>query len=635
MKFYFLSVILLLSTGCASLIQKKDSDQGSSDSKSGFFGLLSNKDQEENATFRVTDPVPPEIVVPEFDNIPPEISPTVDKWVQYFQGKGREHMERYLARSTRYEKIMKKILRQNDMPEDLIYIALIESGFSPRAISRSAAVGYWQFIRGTGKRYGLNINTFIDERRDPVVATQAAADYFKELYSEFNSWFLSMASYNVGEGRIRREIRKNKTNDFWVLAKKRRIPKETVNYVPKFLAARLIARDPEKYGFKDIPYEPPIEFETVTLQQVVDMRQMADKMNVDYAELKRLNPKYRGEVAPLENGKIVLRVPLGTTEIAMKSALESTMKDLVFIADKGETDVYKVRNGDTLNRIARRFKTSVGLLRELNDFKRRVKLSPGRTIFIPLRESESLQYEKQQMLSRLNNKSSDSSYIENSEKNNAWNNNIENLNVATKVTTDLSYYIVQEGEALPEVALKNNMTMAELMEINSLEEGGVLKAGTQIKVKKLSPDQMEPVMDVNLSNIPNNNQEGIAENKENKENKDTKTEVQQDITKAESNENLTNSLKKHLVKSGENLFKISKKYGVSVNAIKKANNMHRRKSSIKAGSVLIIPGDFKNVNENSEDGSEGNQKNKMNNMNKTDQSEKVEGKSLLGIILYS
>lgn len=679
--------LVLLTSGCNTLLKKSSGASG--DSGVASSGSMTNGGSDQVSTFRATDPVPPELAVPEFENVPDVINPTVEKWVQYFQGKGRDHMERYLARSTRYEKIMKKILRQNGLPEDLIYIALIESGFSPRAISRSAAVGYWQFIRGTGKRYGLQINTFIDERRDPVVATQAAAEYFKELYIEFNSWFLSMASYNVGEGRVRREIKRNKTNDFWALAKKRRLPKETVNYIPKFLAARMIAKNPEKFGFKEVPYEPPIEFETITLNQPVDMRQMAEKMNVDYAELKRLNPKYRGEVAPLENNKLVLRIPLASTELAMKCAKESAVKELIFIADRGETDVYKVRPGDTINRIARRFHTNIGLLRELNDFKRRVALKPGRTIFIPLRESESLQYELTQMQNRLNGKST-----------------------GGKAAGDLALYVVQEGDSLPEIALKNNMTMAELMDLNSLTEGDSLKNGTQLKVRKIVADQSEPVMDVNLasakdvekndkadksekvdksdktektviaansvnnpvtataatansasaSNAPDKVAEkadktektekvvvedkaekvNSSENKNNTEKAGTKeltaqnsnlpatAEVKQQVTQttnssstaaniaaaatnntdiALANKNATtsvdnttatlaqnstsdklvSSLKKHMVKNGENLFRIAKKYGVSINAIKKVNKIKRRRTRIKAGTILIIP----------------------------------------------
>ena len=153
-------------------------------------------------------------VAEELEVIPIEINEQVEKWIRYFQGRGRPHMERYLARSTRYEAIMKKVLRDNKLPEDLFYIALIESGFSSSALSHASAVGYWQFIRGTGKHYKLQINQLVDERRDPVLATQAAADYFRDLYSLFGSWYLSMAAYNVGEGRVARVIKSTRRKIF-------------------------------------------------------------------------------------------------------------------------------------------------------------------------------------------------------------------------------------------------------------------------------------------------------------------------------------------------------------------------------------------------------------------------------------
>ena len=178
-------------------------------------------------SFHANEPEGPKVVVEELEQIPTEINPLVEKWINYFQGRGRPHMERYLSRSARYSKLMKKIIRENGLPEDLIYIALIESGFSSKAMSRAAAVGYWQFIKPTGKRFGLEINALIDERRDYVLSTQAAAEYFKGLYSMFGSWYLAMASYNVGENRVKKEVMRHYTRDFWELARKKRFPKET------------------------------------------------------------------------------------------------------------------------------------------------------------------------------------------------------------------------------------------------------------------------------------------------------------------------------------------------------------------------------------------------------------------------
>lgn len=552
-------------SACSSL--KKNGS--STDSSSPEMVAVHNAEIE---TFRASEPEPPGMAVPEFDEIPDDVKPNVQKWLNYFQGKGREHMERYLSRSSRYERLMKRILRENQIPEDLIYIALIESGFSPRAISRSRAVGYWQFIRGTGKRYGLAIDTFVDERRDPVLATQAAADYFKGLYGEFNSWFLSMASYNVGEGRVRREMNRTKSRDFWTLAQRRRLPKETINYVPKFLAARLIAKNPEAYGFKDIPYEPPIEFETAWFEQSINMKVLAEKLNVDYAELKRLNPKYRGEIAPLSTQKLELRLPLNMKDAALALASEVAVKDLVFIPDRGETDVYKVRRGDTLLKVARRFKTSVAFLREINDFKRKTSIRPGRTIFVPV---PAVAMPKATVTASLVAKAAPL----NTEK-------------KVKVGSDETLYVVQEGESLPEVAIKNNMTMEELMELNSFTEGQVVAVGMQLKVRKIQPEAGEPTVD----DLPSSTDSNIVAANANASTLSSevleKSNVANDErTKKDLSAQLMAEVEKellHKVQPGETLFKIAQIYNTTVSAIKKANKL-RRRAVLRAGALLKIP----------------------------------------------
>jgi membrane-bound lytic murein transglycosylase D len=558
-----LFVILALASGCASL------NKTSTSTEVKATETLSVRPAEIE-TFRASEPEPPEMEVAEFDNIPEDVQPMVQKWLNYFQGRGREHMERYLSRSTRYERLMKRILRENGIPEDIIYIALIESGFSPRAISRSRAVGYWQFIRGTGKRYGLAINTFVDERRDPVLATQAAADYFKGLYGEFNSWFLAMASYNVGEGRVRREINRTKARDFWTIAKRRRLPKETINYVPKFLAARLIANDPEAYGFTDIPYEPPIEFETVHFEQSVNMKILAEKMNVDYAELKRLNPKYRGEVAPIDGRRLELRLPLNMKETALALAADVAVKDLVFVPDRGETDVYKVRAGDTLLKIARRFKTNVAFLREINDFKRRSRLKPGRTIFVPI---PSVAMPKATVANVV--VASTTAPSANATSAVAPSNNSNTTAAGTAPVASVekpveeALYVVQEGESLAEVAIKNNMTMEELMELNSLVEGQVVSVGMQLKVKKIQPEVGEPSVDelpTSLAASSDASNETLASK--------IVEEVQRELF--------------HKVRPGDTLFRIAQQYNTTVQAIKKANNLKRRKV-LRAGAILKIP----------------------------------------------
>lgn len=515
-----LSLVLAFLAGCAH------KDLGA---KAGRSATNSEGDLKDIGSFRLSDPEGPKVVDQELESIPTEINPLVEKWIGYFQGRGRPHMERYLARSTRYEKLMKKVLRDNGLPEDLFYIALIESGFSSRATSHASAVGYWQFIRGTGKRYGLDINAFVDERRDPVFATQAAAEYFKGLYSVFGSWYLAMASYNVGENRVKREVMNHYTRDFWELARKKRLPAETINYVPKFIAAKMIGKDPAKYGFDDIDYLPPIEFDHITVSQPVNLRQMADKMNLNYEDFKALNPKFKGEVAILKGSDLVLRIPPGTAEQSRVAAAESYVSRVQFVADTGDTQTYRIRSGDTLSTVARRYRTTVAFLRDLNDIPRRKPLRIGMRIQVPDRTP-------------LKNRAQTQSVA--SKKSSAPTNTVT-------VSRDGRYYIVQSGDSLFTIARKYSTSVAELQRMNNIKRGRLLKVGMKLKV---------PVPGTSSA------REMVAEVAQNK--------------KAKS--------KVHVVRRGENLSVIAAKYKVAVSDIKQKNNI-RNPASIMVGARIVIP----------------------------------------------
>ncbi|MEQ1722213.1 MAG: transglycosylase SLT domain-containing protein [Pseudobdellovibrio sp.] len=384
--------------------------------------------------------------IQELEIIPTEINENVDKWINYFQNRGRVHMERYLLRSTRYEALMKKVLRDNKLPEDLFYIALIESGFSSQAFSHASAVGYWQFIRGTGKHYKLKINQLVDERRDPVLSTQAAAEYFKDLYQRFNSWYLAMAAYNVGEGRVDRAIKKYKTKDFWVLSRnKRALPSETDNYVPKYIAAKLIAKNPDKYGFDGIDYMPPIEFDHISLDQPINLRLMAEKMNINYEDFKALNPKFKGEIAPLEaDNTLGLRIPPGSYEIATMASKESFVDKVEYVADQKEIQNYKIRKGDTFSNIARRYRTTVAYLRDINDFTRKKKLRVGQTIYVPDRTP--LKEKRPELVARASKK----------------------------------FHIVQKGDNVASIAKKYKTSVSTIRKINKLKSKSNLRVGSRI-----------------------------------------------------------------------------------------------------------------------------------------------------------
>ncbi len=190
-------------------------------------------------------------------DVPIHVNKQVRSYLVYFCTKRKDVVKRQLARSTRYLPMIKEVFQEYGLPEDLAYLAMIESGFNPNAQSPAGAVGMWQFIKGTGLRYGLVIEGPIDERRDPAKSTRAAARYLLDLYRQFGSWYLAAASYNCGERRVEKELKKSNHENFWELSANKCLPNETKNYVPQLIAATIIAKNPEKFGFGDVPYQQP------------------------------------------------------------------------------------------------------------------------------------------------------------------------------------------------------------------------------------------------------------------------------------------------------------------------------------------------------------------------------------------
>ena len=220
---------------------------------------------------------------------------------------------------------MKKILRDQKLPEELAYITLIESGLSPSAVSPAQAVGYWQFIEPTARRFQLTVNEWLDERRDFEKSTRAAGRYLKSLYREFGSWLLSLSAYNMGEARLRKLTEKYKTDNFWVLARKADFPKETAQYVPKIMAAILIMKSPESYGFTQFPILEPYQYDLFYIPGGTDIKVLAGKMNKSLEELKILNPELKAHRIPenIQNHKI--RIPKGTASL-LSAWLERSLK---------------------------------------------------------------------------------------------------------------------------------------------------------------------------------------------------------------------------------------------------------------------------------------------------------------------
>ncbi|KAB2832091.1 MAG: transglycosylase SLT domain-containing protein, partial [Candidatus Dadabacteria bacterium] len=300
----------------------------------------------------------------------------MDRSINLFSERIRERFSVWLERSGKYLDLMKTILKANNLPEEIAFLPLIESGFNPNAYSVARAVGPWQFIAGTAKRYGLKIDWWRDERKDPVKSTEAAASYLKDLHDMFGSWNLAMAAYNAGEGKILKALNRTKSDDYWALLNTRYIRQETKEYVPRFIAAKMIATDPGSYGFENLMYHPPLRFDEVTVEHPIDLDVVARCTDTDIETIRELNPELRRWSTPANVPAYALRIPAGKREAFLNNLLN------VPLGDRFTVTAYKVRKGDTVKSIARSFGVPVDVLKELNDGILRT-LKAGQTISLP------------------------------------------------------------------------------------------------------------------------------------------------------------------------------------------------------------------------------------------------------------
>ncbi len=252
-------------------------------------------------------------------DVPIQMNKQVRAYLVYFSTERKAVITRYLARSSRYLPMIKEVFQEAGLPEDMAYLAMIESGFNNKAYSPAAACGMWQFIKGTGLRYGLAIDGYVDERRDPEKATRAAAQYLLDLYKQFGSWYLAAASYNCGEGRVQRELNQSNHKNFWELSANQCLPTETKNYVPQMIAATIIAKNPEKFGFKNVPYLPPVKYDKVPVTETTSLTAAAVAVNVPVEEVAGLNPELLRGITPPDAPSYKLNLPPHSKELFTKN----------------------------------------------------------------------------------------------------------------------------------------------------------------------------------------------------------------------------------------------------------------------------------------------------------------------------
>lgn len=304
-------------------------------------------------------------------NIPVVIDQTVQSHIHFFNTSIRNRFEQWLLRFSRYRPLVENIFAEFDLPSDLVNLSLVESGFNPYAYSRAKATGPWQFMKGTGLLYGLRIDHYVDERRDPIKSTVAAARYLRDLYDLFGAWPLAMAAYNAGEGKVLRALQRAQAESFSDISKTKLIRGETKQYVPRIMAATIIAKNPDQYGFSQDP-APLHQFEEVVVTRPLHFRAIANVTGIPYAELRLLNPELRRDATPPDDSAYHLKVPVGTS--AKVTELIDRVPTFKFPplrpeSQRVKTDAarwYRVRLGDTLDKVSRRFHVPLKTLKTLN-----------------------------------------------------------------------------------------------------------------------------------------------------------------------------------------------------------------------------------------------------------------------------
>jgi membrane-bound lytic murein transglycosylase D len=317
--------------------------------------------------------------VPYFGAIPVVANEQVELWIQYFKTAGRREFMRWLVRGESAKRIVQPLLQENGIPMEFFYLAMVESGFSNGAHSRAAATGTWQFMRGTARRYGLKINHWVDERRDPIKSSIAAAALLKDLYDDLGDWLLAMAAYNAGPGKVRRAIRQTKSRDFWQLAATSHLAKETKQYVPKVLAAVLLASDAKRHGFDFVANPNDLVPDTeVIVRRPIKLEELSAQLGIPMRTLAQWNPELIRNVIPPVEGGYALRL---SSQYANAFPTVEQKLSLLQITD---VQMHVVKKGDTLSRIAKQYKVDVQSILSINPELKARSLRVGREVAVPV-----------------------------------------------------------------------------------------------------------------------------------------------------------------------------------------------------------------------------------------------------------
>ncbi|MDX9758555.1 MAG: LysM peptidoglycan-binding domain-containing protein [Bacteroidota bacterium] len=438
---------------CAGTIEQSELDVPPS-ALAALADEASDADAVDLTTLHFKDPPPTVIPLP--------LNEEVEKNILYFTTKMRKHFVKWLERSGRYFPVMRPILKEEGMPEEIIFLTMIESGVNPTARSWAACVGLWQFLKSTGEMYGLGGDWHTDDRCDPEMATRAAARHLRDLYNRFDDWHLALAAYNAGAGRISRAIKKSgkRNPTFWDIQPL--LPKETQNYVPRFIATSIIALDPKEYDLADVPLLRPLEYDIVTTDKPYDLSDLAALAGTTTEEIQTLNPTLLQPSTPPRS--YALRVPKGTREtIAMNLANLKSRVDATAVTTEIASSDYRVRRGDNLYKIAKKHKVTVGQLVKANGLASARHLRIGEVLRIPRHSVTTTTASK---VARDNMANPDSERDP-----------LRRTAGRRKLTMR-----VETGQTLGGIARNFGVTVADLMTWNSIESHERLRAGRTLDV---------------------------------------------------------------------------------------------------------------------------------------------------------
>jgi peptidoglycan lytic transglycosylase D len=524
--------------------------------ETSVFALREKLSQFTESTDSVDAGLPKEVI--RGTTIPLVVNRVVEQHISFFQGKGREHMERWIHLSGRYFPILHKIMQEEGVPEEIVYLSMVESGLNPVARSWARAVGMWQFMKGTGRLYGLRSTAWYDERRDFEKSTRAAARHLKDLKEEFGDWYLAMAAYNSGAGRVYRGIRRSGSTDFWEM--RRHLPRETRNYVPSFIAVAIICMNPGEYGFYDIEKAPELTFEKVSVNDCVDLDVLARCAGTDVEVIRTLNPELIHWCTPPAMDEYTLRVPRGSAE-QFTANYQSIPDD-----QKRDWVIHKVRRGETLSGISHRYGIASSVIMEMNNIRSARYLSVGKSLVIPIPKG-STQY------STLRQRTGDDDEDSIPRRRRIDRSKVSRALAASRQTpvepkdkVKLTYR-VKKGDTIGHIAEWYGCRAADIRNWNDHPYGRPIRIGQvlSIWVDKTDVKQYERV-----DTLPFEKKQNIAAS----------------AGKEDSPDPLPEGSLRYTVKSGDTLEKIAGDHDVSIKQLQIWNKI--RGSRIYAGQSLLI-----------------------------------------------